>query len=229
MSYDLVIKNGSVIDGSGAPRYRADVAVADGRIAAIGRVDGKARTDDRCRRARRDARFRRRPYAHGCAGVLGSDRLVLVLSRRHDGGDGQLRVHACAVQIRRRRSRVPQSRARRRHLARLDARRHQVELGVVPAIPRHRRAVAERHQLRRLHGSLGVAHLRDGRARVQRNGERRRSEENVRVDAGRAASRCDRLLDVAHAQSHHRPTSAPWRAASPTGAKCAPSSTRWAN
>ena len=27
MSYDLVIKNGTVIDGSGAPRYRADVAV----------------------------------------------------------------------------------------------------------------------------------------------------------------------------------------------------------
>ncbi len=28
MSYDLVIKNGTVIDGSGAPRYRADVAIA---------------------------------------------------------------------------------------------------------------------------------------------------------------------------------------------------------
>jgi len=43
MSYDLVIKNGTVIDGSGAPRYRADVAINSGRIAAIGRVDGKAR------------------------------------------------------------------------------------------------------------------------------------------------------------------------------------------
>ncbi len=43
MSYDLVIKNGTVIDGSGAPRYRADVAVAGGRIAAIGRVDSKAK------------------------------------------------------------------------------------------------------------------------------------------------------------------------------------------
>ncbi len=43
MSYDLVIKNGTVIDGSGAPRYRADVAVSGGRIAAIGRVDAKAK------------------------------------------------------------------------------------------------------------------------------------------------------------------------------------------
>ncbi len=43
MAYDLVIKNGSVIDGSGAPRYRADVAVSGGKIAAIGRIDSKAR------------------------------------------------------------------------------------------------------------------------------------------------------------------------------------------
>ena len=43
MSYDLVVKNGMVIDGSGAPRYRADVGVQGGRIAAIGRVDGKAK------------------------------------------------------------------------------------------------------------------------------------------------------------------------------------------
>ncbi len=43
MSYDLVIKNGTVIDGSGGPRYRADVGIADGVITAIGRVDGKAR------------------------------------------------------------------------------------------------------------------------------------------------------------------------------------------
>ena len=33
--YDLVIKNGRVIDGSGNPWYDADVAVRDGKIAAI--------------------------------------------------------------------------------------------------------------------------------------------------------------------------------------------------
>ena len=41
--YDLVIKNGMVIDGSGGARYRADVAVQDGRIAAMGRVNEKGR------------------------------------------------------------------------------------------------------------------------------------------------------------------------------------------
>ena len=38
MSYDLVIKNGTVVDGTGAPRYRADVAVTGDRIAEIGKI-----------------------------------------------------------------------------------------------------------------------------------------------------------------------------------------------
>ncbi len=42
MTYDLLVKNGTVIDGSGGARYRADVAVKDGRIAAIGRINEKA-------------------------------------------------------------------------------------------------------------------------------------------------------------------------------------------
>ena len=38
MSYDLLIKNGTVVDGTGAPQYRADVAVANGKIAEIGKI-----------------------------------------------------------------------------------------------------------------------------------------------------------------------------------------------
>ena len=42
MAYDLVIRNGTVVDGTGAPGKRADVAVSDGRIAEIGRVEDGA-------------------------------------------------------------------------------------------------------------------------------------------------------------------------------------------
>ena len=36
MAYDLLIKNGKLIDGTGAPARHADVAIADGKIAEIG-------------------------------------------------------------------------------------------------------------------------------------------------------------------------------------------------
>ena len=38
MQYDLVIRNGDIVDGSGLPRYRADVGVRRGRIVTIGRI-----------------------------------------------------------------------------------------------------------------------------------------------------------------------------------------------
>jgi len=47
MAYDLVIKNGMLVDGTGAPARRADVAITGGKIAEIGRVtDGTARVID---------------------------------------------------------------------------------------------------------------------------------------------------------------------------------------
>lgn len=43
-SYDVLIRDARVVDGSGNPWYRADVAVSNGRIAAIGKLDGAKAT-----------------------------------------------------------------------------------------------------------------------------------------------------------------------------------------
>src|SRR5690348_17332247 len=40
--YDLIIRNARVVDGAGNPWFRADVAVRDGRIAAVGALGGAA-------------------------------------------------------------------------------------------------------------------------------------------------------------------------------------------
>jgi len=36
--YDIIIKDGLVFDGTGAPRIRADVGIVDGKVASIGRL-----------------------------------------------------------------------------------------------------------------------------------------------------------------------------------------------
>ncbi len=43
MAFDLLVKNGMIVDGSGLPRYRGDIGVKDGRIAEIGRLGGSAK------------------------------------------------------------------------------------------------------------------------------------------------------------------------------------------
>ena len=42
MVFDLLIKNGRVVDGSGGPEFRADVAVSNGKIVGVGRFNESA-------------------------------------------------------------------------------------------------------------------------------------------------------------------------------------------
>ena len=50
MTYDIIIKDGTIVDGTGAPRFAADLALANGKIAAIGRITESAAEiiDARC-------------------------------------------------------------------------------------------------------------------------------------------------------------------------------------
>src|SRR5437764_7484478 len=43
MAYDLLIKNGRIVDGSGMPAFRGDVGIKDGKIAEIGKLSGPAK------------------------------------------------------------------------------------------------------------------------------------------------------------------------------------------
>lgn len=43
--FDLVIRNGQVTDGSGSAAFAADVAVKDGRIAQVGKIDGHGKKE----------------------------------------------------------------------------------------------------------------------------------------------------------------------------------------
>jgi N-acyl-D-amino-acid deacylase len=42
MAYDILIKNGRIVDGSGAPSFRGDVGIKDGKIVEIGKLSGPA-------------------------------------------------------------------------------------------------------------------------------------------------------------------------------------------
>lgn len=41
-TYDLIIRNGTIVDGTGAPRFTGDIGIKDGLIAAVGTVHGDA-------------------------------------------------------------------------------------------------------------------------------------------------------------------------------------------
>ena len=72
MGFDVVIRGGTVVDGTGAEPVAADVAIDGDRIVAVGDVDGDGARDDRRRRPARHARLRRHPHPPRRAARVGS-------------------------------------------------------------------------------------------------------------------------------------------------------------
>ncbi|HLW74520.1 MAG TPA: D-aminoacylase [Gammaproteobacteria bacterium] len=73
-TYDLIIKNGQIIDGTGSPAYAADLAIKDGHIAAIGKLKDA--------QAKRVIDAHGRVVAPGFIDMLGQSELTLLVDPR---------------------------------------------------------------------------------------------------------------------------------------------------
>ena len=208
--YDLVIKGGTVIDGLRTPRYRADIAIKDGRIVQIGSVaatDGAEVVDASGKIVapglRRSAHALRQP------GLLGSVVHDVGLARRHERRHRQLRVRLRAVPAGGSRSGDAEPVPQRSGAAEDDAGRHAVGLGDVPAVPRQRGPHAQGRQRDGVRAARAALHVRRGRRQGEGvPGHRRRARRDVpaahrgpgsgrvrveRPDRGRGRQRAARL------------------------------------
>ena len=90
MAYDLLIKNGRIIDGSGRPAFNGDVGVARGRIVGAGTPRRPGAAGHRGGWARGGARVRRQPLPLRRPGPLGPALHLLVPPRRDHRDHRQL-------------------------------------------------------------------------------------------------------------------------------------------
>ena len=202
--FDLVIRNGTVLDGTGGEPREADVAIKDGRIAAVGSRRRRGPRGDRRQGPRRDAGLRRRAHALRRPGDLGRPLQPVVGPRRDHRADGQLRRRLRALPA----AGPPhadQGHGRRRgHPRDRHAGRRAVELGELSRISRRAGRAALRHRLRRPGAARAAARLRDGPARRRpRAGDGAGHGGHGGAGAGGAGGRRARLLDLALAVPSH--------------------------
>jgi dihydroorotase/N-acyl-D-amino-acid deacylase len=77
--YDIIIRNGHVVDGTGSPWYAGDVAIRDGRIAAIGVLCPLGAPDSGCP-AKQTINAAGRVVAPGFIDMLGQSELTILVN-----------------------------------------------------------------------------------------------------------------------------------------------------
>ena len=205
-AYDLVIRGGRVIDGTGGEGLR-------GRRRGQGRpssppsapISGQGARGDRRPRPAGHPRLRRHPHPLRRPGHLGRPDAAVVLARRHHGGDGQLRRRLRALRARRPRPADPADGRRRGHSLPGADRGPAVELGELSGLSGRPGAAPLRRGHRRPAAARGGAGACDGRARRQpRAGHPRRHRRHGRHrqagDGGRRAG----LFHLPHPQPPHQ-------------------------
>ncbi len=205
---DLVIRNGTVVDGTGTAGRVADVAINGGRIVAVEpSIDERRRPRDRRRRPTRDARLRRHPHPLRRPGDVGPGARPVVAARRHLARDGQLRRRVRARPVRRCRSRLADrvARGRGRHPRHRLGGGSDVGLGELPRLPRRARAPLVLARRGRAGRPRAAARVRDGRAgrRPGRAPDRRRAGRHGADGAGRHRRRRARRHDQSHDAAPH--------------------------
>ncbi len=196
MAYDLLIKNGRIVDGSGMPAFRGDVGVKDGKIAEIGKLSGPAtRTIDAAGRVvapgfidnhcHYDAQVTWDPLCsfscdHGATSVIfGNCSLSLAPVRK--GNEERLCPNFCPMS----------KRSRWRCCDTLE-----FDWETVPRISRPARSQSRR-QCRQSDRPYRGALLRDGRRLPKAHGHRRRDQANAGSRARRHEGRGPWRLCVA--------------------------------
>ncbi|HXZ20459.1 MAG TPA: amidohydrolase family protein, partial [Candidatus Acidoferrales bacterium] len=77
--YDILIRNGRIVDGTGSPWYAGDLAIRDGRIAAIGVLCPRTATDSACP-AKQTIDAAGRVVAPGFIDMLGQSELTILVN-----------------------------------------------------------------------------------------------------------------------------------------------------
>src|ERR1051325_5059608 len=70
--FDVLIRNGHIIDGTGSPWYAADIGIRAGRVAAIGKLDGAT--------AKQTIDARGRVVAPGFIDMLGQSEITILVN-----------------------------------------------------------------------------------------------------------------------------------------------------
>ena len=199
MAYDLVIRDGTLIDGTGSAPRAGDVALQDGRIAAVGQVsDPAARTLDADGlavtpgfvdihthydgQATWDPQLAPSCYHGVTTAVMGNCGVGFAPVRPDQ--------HDFLIQLMEGVEDIPGAAL---------ARGHAVGVGDLPRVPRRARAAPLQHGPRHAGAARRGARVRDGRARREqraRDAGRHRADGRDR-EAGRRRGRA-RLLDLAH-------------------------------
>ena len=203
MAFDLVVKNGMIVDGSGLPRYQSDIGVKDGKIVEIGRINGAAAKETVDAEGHVVSPGFVDGHTHMDAQIfwdpIGTSSCFQGVTSVVMGNCG-FTLAPC---------RESEADLVMRNLERAeDISRAAMKAGIkwrwetFPQFLDVLELAAQGHQLRGLHGPLRAAHLCDGPACLHRPGDRGRPEGDGASHQGIDRRRRARLLDHAQRQPH---------------------------